>query len=562
MTDEHGAVSGPPLRWVSRRDGRLVPFEADRISRDLFAAGERLGLGDAFLARELTDSILHFLDAETASSIPTTEQIAELVVKVVRELGYPALAHAFAQRPPAVPISTAPAPAEVLPGPALADIDRLLTAQAPPAQLARALSRPALQQYSLRAVFSRDLAAAHASGLLVLGNLDSPAELAGLVLGTGDLGEQLPACRALAGEVVVLDSPEYALLEGELEPHGLAHFVRTLQLGLRATDLRAVVNLNCTVPPPELAQRSAGPLFGRARVAIDDAARAAAADALLDRLAGLARLRVDWHLGEHDFQPAQAARLLRLARRAADGAALAFVFDRPRRPVLLAEGVARGQPAVLMSIGLNLPRLAEQPGIQGQPERFLHKLGSLVRLALSAATQKRDFLRRFTPGRPQLAEGFLLERARLVLVPVGLEAIVRQLLHQGLGSAAGITFARQVLQRLREALQLEGRRRYLETGLDSADGFTLGMPPTPETAAGVTGWDEAAPPRQQLRAAGPLHAETRAGTAAIHLPAGPPTTAEEVADLLRHAWQQADLVRVRFHRPGLPAETPPGLWGE
>src|SRR3954468_16146397 len=84
-----------PPAWVTKRDGRLVPFEADKISRALFAAGEGLGQPDAFLARELADGVVHFLTLESDGT-PTTEQVGELVVKVVRELGQPALAAAFA----------------------------------------------------------------------------------------------------------------------------------------------------------------------------------------------------------------------------------------------------------------------------------------------------------------------------------------------------------------------------------------------------------------------------------------------------------------------------------
>src|SRR5689334_6893843 len=53
MTTPDGAAMNDPLppTWVSKRDGRLEPFEADKISRALFAAGERLGMPDAFLAR-------------------------------------------------------------------------------------------------------------------------------------------------------------------------------------------------------------------------------------------------------------------------------------------------------------------------------------------------------------------------------------------------------------------------------------------------------------------------------------------------------------------------------
>src|SRR4029077_20572919 len=84
--------------WVHKRDGRLVPFEADKISQALFAATDSLGRPDPFLARELTDGVLHFLAAEGDGTIPRTAQVADLVVKVVREFGQPALAHCFQER--------------------------------------------------------------------------------------------------------------------------------------------------------------------------------------------------------------------------------------------------------------------------------------------------------------------------------------------------------------------------------------------------------------------------------------------------------------------------------
>src|SRR5438270_291555 len=86
-----------PPAWIYKRDGQLVPFEADKISRSLFAVTEALGRPDAFLARELADGVVHFLAVESDSSVPTTSQVAEVVVKIVRELGHPALAAAFAE---------------------------------------------------------------------------------------------------------------------------------------------------------------------------------------------------------------------------------------------------------------------------------------------------------------------------------------------------------------------------------------------------------------------------------------------------------------------------------
>src|SRR6266404_5405795 len=85
-----------PPAWVHKRDGQIVPFEADKISRALFAVTEALGRPDAFLARELADGVVHFLTEENSGAAPTTAEIAELVIKIVRELGQPALAEAFA----------------------------------------------------------------------------------------------------------------------------------------------------------------------------------------------------------------------------------------------------------------------------------------------------------------------------------------------------------------------------------------------------------------------------------------------------------------------------------
>src|ERR1700730_18276750 len=89
--------SGLPA-LVTKRDGRIVPFEADNISQSLYAVTEDLGQPSAFLARELTDGVLHFLAAEVEADQTSTSQIAELIAKVVRELGHPALAQRYEDR--------------------------------------------------------------------------------------------------------------------------------------------------------------------------------------------------------------------------------------------------------------------------------------------------------------------------------------------------------------------------------------------------------------------------------------------------------------------------------
>jgi hypothetical protein len=252
---------------------------------------------------------------------------------------------------------------------------------------------------------------------------------------------------------------------------------------------------------------------------------------------------------------------LRLVRRALEGAPLAFVLDRPRRPVALAEGLDRQHSAVLLTVGLHLPRLIEQSGPGIDPPLFLRKLGSLARLALSAASQKRDFLRRRSSGRPDINRGFLLDRARLVVVPVGLDQAVHTLLGQSLAAAGPAhELAHQIVSSLQTVLRQDGQSNLLDTCIDSPLGYRLPpagqgheesagvrRPPAQEIA-GLTPWDPQASLKNQLQAAGPLHALAAMGTIALLIPEGRSLSAEELVDLMRYAWRQTEVVRIRLVR--------------
>jgi hypothetical protein len=551
---EHSKSLSLPV-WVSKRNGRLVPFEADKISRALFAATETLGRPDAFTARELTDGILHFLAAEAENSVITAAQISELVIKVVRELSQPALAQAFAEfarRPPqAAPERSESGTSQEASAANVAGGTYDLDTVDPQAAIWRAGSA-SLREYSLRNVFTRDLLAAQADGLLTLTGLETPLQLAGCILGPPTrmrIVEGIEHALKSAGTFVAVDGPEHSL-------HGAdaaVTYARELAIGLRATGLHAVVNLNSALSPSCADDLGEGPLFANPEPATQSDQCATLARDLLEQIVldGFAdgKVRVDWHVGERDFAGRAEGALQRLARRAVEGNGLAFVFDRTRRPVALAEGLDRRHPAVLLAIGLQLPGLASQPRLRAQPALFLQKLESLAHLALSAAVQKRDFLRRHDTGRP----AFLLDRARLVVVPIGLEAVAQDLGQGGLcTSRSGLEFARQIVRRLREVLQKGGRLSGLETCVDSAVEFAMEDLAAQSAqrpalrASGLTSSDPHATPKSQLKAAGSLHAAAEAGTAVVHMPADRPLTAEEVASLLDYAWHQTQVVRLRF----------------
>ncbi|MCI0455466.1 MAG: hypothetical protein L0Z62_00635, partial [Gemmataceae bacterium] len=214
--------------WVRKRDGRLVPFDSDRICQALFAATERLDQPDAFLARELTDGVVHFLAEETPGTVAASAWIAEMVAKVVRELRHPDLARAFAHLDQQAVLVRPP-------GPRPPAVDFRFCPLASPSVVAR----DCLCAYSLHAVFSRDVAAAHQDGLLTLLGLEEPLGLAAHVV-RPDRPDGLTA------GLFVLDAPEHDALPST---------------GFTWPSERCIVNLNLASPPSWAAASAPPPLF-------------------------------------------------------------------------------------------------------------------------------------------------------------------------------------------------------------------------------------------------------------------------------------------------------------
>lgn len=517
----------PPV-WVRKRDGSLVPFEPDKISRALFAASESLGRPDAFLARELTDGVVHFLATENEAALTTT-QVSELVVKVVRELGQPALAQAFAdgawvrQQHGRAPESDE-----------IAQRSDVLLVPCSPNESPQTLRTACFRSFSLRNVFARDLVAADSDGLLKLHGLEAPFELAACVLGprSAEQGifERVENARRLTGHTLAIDGPEYETTQSS-EP--IAAFVRELTLGLRSSQLDSIVNLNCASPPAWADDQAAGPLFEEAHHPPLHDRHAAIVDELLDRLASTTH--INWHLSEQDFQHPALPRLLDRARRAVEGADLAFVLDRPRQPVSLAEGLDRRHPAVLLTVDLHLPQLAQQVAGQADAvERFLQKLGSLVRLALSAGVQKRDFLRRLGVVGSEAGQTFLLDRARLVLAPVGLDRLTHTLVGETPAAGdAGLDLARRVMERLRDVVHEDSQSRHLEACLDGSRLFDYESPPDLKT---------------QLQVAAILHETAELNTVRLHVAEQNLPRAEQLVEWLRWTWKRTEVRRLQIVR--------------
>jgi hypothetical protein len=590
-------TSGLPA-WVKKRGGRLEPFDADKIVRGLFAATEACGRPDAFLARELTDGVLLFLMRDLAGQTPASAQIAELVTKVVRELGHPVVARAFAEFAVARGRAARKASARygdpltgdsagsVL-GPTADQIASWLDKNATEAGVIDQAGRRALEQFSLSRVFSRDVVAAAQEGFVLLGGLASPRRLQAVVL-PGPLRagilESIEEARQLAGDLIVWDSPEF--LTGSRESS--AATAHDFDWAIRLTALSAVVNLNIAEAPQWAGAIAGGPLFAESISQASQPSEAARSMAECF-LTATSSVRIDWHLGERDFAETGPAWIPVDSHL---GTRVSYVLDRPARQVVLAEGLDRTHGACLLEVGIQLPRLAAEPAVRRDPNLFLRKLQSLTRLALSAAARKREYLRRH--GR--LGGGMLVDRARVVIVPIGLEAIVHTLTDRMIDEM-GPPLARDVLEAIVDACETDGRRQGLDSCVDSslalmtqwldAEGddrndFPVAPPerrgepggpahppgerrgegrglPLPlgeswgegsnrHRLPGLTTWRPDLTPQDQIRKGGWLHQQCGGGTLYVTRPENDNLTMDGIVTWLKIAWHETSLTRIILAR--------------
>jgi hypothetical protein len=537
--------------WVRKRDGGTQPFDADKINRALFAATEALGRPDAFVARELTDSVLHFLGAETENGIVASEQIAEVLAKVVRELGQPQLAEVFlelrARRALEQPASAAPPRPRHLP-----PHDRIaehLAADRAPVRLQRALAGSVLADFSLERVYSRNLVAAHEEGLLVLCDLETPAELAGAVLrppvpaggpsGAGSIFEALESARQYVGRTLAFDAPERELAQRGVRIGDTMAWMREICRAARTLGLEIVFNLGCEAAPPWAAETATGPLFADQSRQENTQSILGQLDVITDHVlqqGPRSPLRIDWHLSARDFEEElHQRRLQRLVRAVLGGTPITFVCDRPRREVSLAEGLDRNHQGVLQWVGLNLPVLLRRQERSLTQDQFLGKVMSLARLAASAGVQKREFLRRH--GRPE-RPAFLLDRAHTVLFFIGLHEVAQRVLQSDPSNSAIFTpFATDLIRKLEATLAQEARLIHMQCLVDD-----------PPLRAGARHEPSALPTdvKTVLKASSRWHGTCGRGTARFVLPLDRAVDPAELIELLQHAWKQTALNRIGF----------------
>ncbi|MFP4026227.1 MAG: anaerobic ribonucleoside-triphosphate reductase [Candidatus Brocadiia bacterium] len=95
LKDEDVMKTSTKIQNVRKRDGRLVPFDQDKIADAIFKAAQSVGGEDRVLAEELAGVVTMFLEKNYADSPPHIEEIQDTVEKVLIEMGHARTAKAY-----------------------------------------------------------------------------------------------------------------------------------------------------------------------------------------------------------------------------------------------------------------------------------------------------------------------------------------------------------------------------------------------------------------------------------------------------------------------------------
>ncbi len=83
------------IRQIRKRDGRVVPFQREKIADAVFRAARSVGGEDRFLAEELAGLVVAHLERRDRRRIPTIEEVQDLVETVLIETGHARTAKAY-----------------------------------------------------------------------------------------------------------------------------------------------------------------------------------------------------------------------------------------------------------------------------------------------------------------------------------------------------------------------------------------------------------------------------------------------------------------------------------
>ena len=83
------------FQQIRKRDGRLAPFDADKITEAVFKAAAAVDDQDRAMAKEVTDRVLGEMKEKYDGNIFSVEDVQDMVEKVLIEKGYAKIAKAY-----------------------------------------------------------------------------------------------------------------------------------------------------------------------------------------------------------------------------------------------------------------------------------------------------------------------------------------------------------------------------------------------------------------------------------------------------------------------------------
>ena len=347
------------------------------------------------------------------------------------------------------------------------------------------LTRQVWHDFSLHEIVSRDAADAERRGLLFMEGLEAPASLCAACVDCGSLVKQSIGCRESltqfgrhlahaiesCSRLLAIDRVE-SWLALVAEPADTAaklaeQFWNELCSRLRYSSIPCVVNLYGGMPQGVDIELGAGPLFHQQPLSAEREFAGAVAQELLDLFrrdsAEWPGLRLDWHWYAAP-DPVQTALIGRILRVIEEGHRVAIVFD--REPTPLGEGLRRVHDVirpVLDYIGLSLPVVWRDAGSPRSLPALEDGLRQAVQLAVHAAVQRREFVRRL----PRRGEMLALDHAITAIYPIDLDWTVRQLVGKSIGEDEGaLKLGETLVHYLHDFAEREARHFALGTVVD------------------------------------------------------------------------------------------------
>jgi len=81
-------TSGGKISKIRKRDGRIVDFDQEKITKAIWAAAQAVGGRDRSLAERLSDQVVAILEHQFPTRTPTVEDVQDIVEKVLIEDGH------------------------------------------------------------------------------------------------------------------------------------------------------------------------------------------------------------------------------------------------------------------------------------------------------------------------------------------------------------------------------------------------------------------------------------------------------------------------------------------